>query len=303
MLELSSRTLMTAAAALCCATILALPASAADTTTESEAIVVTGQTPERLQQFVDRVSVASPMADQLPRWDTSICTSLAGLPRRQAEFVADRIARRALAVGVQPGEPGCQANVSVIFTTDSDTVARRMFEQDRQMFAYLQETNVSTLGQAAFNSTFLRSNAPVRWWHVSHTVTADGISLSGDSSTGGMSNAPVQRASGTRLRSETREDLRRAIIIVDAQRVGSVQLAALADYISMVALAQVDPNANTSAFPSILNLFAQNGEPVTELTEWDRAYLDGLYKTTRNAASAQAQEREIARRMSGAQTP
>lgn len=301
MLKLSSRTLMGAAAALCCASILALPASAADTTTE--AIIVTGQTPERLQQFVDRVSVASPMADQLPRWDTSICTSLAGLPRRQAEFVADRIAQRAMAVGVQPGEPGCQANVSVIFTANSDDVARRMFEQDRQMFAYYQETNVSTLGQAAFNSTFLRSNAPVRWWHVSHTVTADGISLAGDSSTGGMSNAPVQRASGTRLRSETREDLRRAIIIVDAQRVGSVQLAALADYISMVALAQVDPNANTSAFPSILNLFAQNGEPVTELTEWDLAYLDGLYKTTRNAASAQAQEREIARRMSGAQTP
>jgi len=302
MLKLSSRTLITAAAALCCASLAIAPAHAAEAT-DSDPIIVTGQPVERLEQFVDRVSVASPMADQLPRWDTSICTSLAGLPRRQAEFVADRIARRAMAVGVQPGEPGCQANVSVIFTQNGDEVAQRMFEQDRQMFAYYQETNVSTLGQAAFNDTFLRSSAPVRWWHVSHTMTADGLSLAGDASQGGMSNAPVQRASGTRLRSETREDLRRAIIIVDARRVGGVQLAALADYISMVALAQVDPGANTSGFPSILNLFAQSGgEPLTEMTVWDLAYLDGLYHTTRNAANAQQQEREIARRMSGAET-
>ncbi|MBC7769099.1 MAG: hypothetical protein H7124_09965 [Phycisphaerales bacterium] len=300
MLKLSSRTLVTAVM-MCCASLFAAPVNAAETT-DSEAIVVTGQTPERVQQFVDSVSAASPMAEQLPRWDTSICTSLAGLPRRQAEFIADRVAQRAMAVGIEPGEAGCQANVSVIFTQDSDEVAQRMFDQDRQMFAYYQETNVSTLGQSAFNQ-FLRSTSPVRWWHVSHTVTADGLSLAGDSSSGGLENAPTQRASGTRLRSETREDLRRAIIIVDARRVGAAQLAALADYISMVALAQVDPAADTSGFPSILNLFAQGGEPVTELTQWDLAYLDGLYNVTRAAASAQQQEREIARHMSGAQTP
>lgn len=301
MLKVSSRTLVSAAAILCCASIAALPARAADTT-QSETIVVNGQTPERLQQFVERVSANSAMSDQLARWDTSICTSLAGLPRRQAEFVADRIAQRAMAVGLQPGAPGCQANVSVIFTSNSDEVAQRMFEQDRQMFAYYQETNVATLGQAAFNE-FLHSDAPVRWWHVSHTVGADGIALSGDASAGGISNAPVQRASGTRLRSETREDMRRAIIIVDARRVGDAQLAALADYISMVALAPIDPSVNTSGFPSVLNLFASSGERPTEMTQWDRAYLDGLYKTTRNATNTAAQEREIARRMGGATTP
>jgi len=32
---------------------------------------------------------------------------------------------------------------------------------------------------------------------------------------------------------------------------------------------------------------------------WDRAYLDGLYRATRNAASASQQVREISRRMAG----
>jgi len=274
-------------------------AQAADVT-QSEAIVVTGQTPERLNQFVDQLTAVSPMADQLPRWDNRICTSVAGLPRRQAEFFADRVAQRGAALGLEPGEPGCQANVSIFFSSESDVLARRMFEEDRAMFAYFYEANVATLGQGAFNSTFLNSTAPVRWWHVARTVGANGISLSGDASQGGLSNAPVQRSTGTRMRNETRQDLSRVIIVVDASRVGTAPLSAIADYVSMVALAQIDPTADTSGYPTILNLFEQSGERPTSLTDWDMAFLDGLYRSTRYAPNARQQEREIARRMNGA---
>jgi len=292
----SSRSFVAATALLWCA----IGGAHAADVTESEAIVVTGQTPERLNQFVDQLAAVSPMADQLPRWDNRICTSVAGLPRRQAEFFADRIAQRGAMLGLQPGEPGCQANVSIFFSAESDVLARRMFEADRSMFAYFHETNVATLGQGAFNSTFLNSDAPVRWWHVAQTVGADGIALSGDASQGGLSNAPVQRSTGTRMRNETRQDLSRVIIVVDASRVGSAPLAAIADYVSMVALAQIDPAGDTSGFPTILNLFDQNGQQPASLTEWDLAFLDGLYRSTRYAPNARQQKREIARRMNGA---
>jgi hypothetical protein len=237
-----------------------------------------------------------PAADQLARWDREICTSVAGLPARQGQFLADRIAQRALALGLQPGEPGCQGNVAVFVTNDSDAVARQLFEQDQSLFAYLGGGGLVTMGRAAFDE-FLSSQRPVRWWHVAETVGADGLSLHGDAAQGGFSNAPMARSQGTRLRNETRQDFARVIIIVDARRVGAANLAALGDYIAMVALAQIDPSADTSAFPTVLNLFTAPANAVTGMSDWDVAYLDGLYNATRSAVSAQQQQREITRRM------
>jgi hypothetical protein len=288
---------------MCCAVMAAAllglgPLGVASAQTQSDPIVVIGRTPEHTQAFVDRVAAAPDAANQLARWDREICTSVVGLPARQGQFLADRIAQRAFALGLQPGAPGCHGNIAVFVTADSDAMARRLFEEDEDLFAYRSENNVATLGQAAFQQ-FLHSDRAVRWWHVSHAVGADGISLSGDASRGDISNAAVARSRGSRLSSDVRHDLARVIIIVDARRAGSVQLAALADYISMVALAQVDPWADTASYPTILNLFAANppGGAVTGLSEWDVAYLDGLYNATRYAVSAQQQEREIARRM------
>ncbi len=45
----------------------------------------------------------------------------------------------------------------------------------------------------------------------------------------------------------------------------------------MVAMAQVDPDADTDRFDTILNLFDDPATAPTGLTGWDRAYLEGLY--------------------------
>ncbi|MEZ5957530.1 MAG: hypothetical protein R3C27_10010 [Hyphomonadaceae bacterium] len=275
-----------------------LPSALAQTASD---IVVAGVRPEQTQAFVQQLAAISPMADQLPRWDATICTSIAGMPARQAQFLADRIAQRAAAVGLQPGGPGCVANVAVFVTADSDTFARELFERDRAMFAYYQENGVSTLGQQALDD-FLTTPRAVRWWHVSQTFGADGISLSGDAASGGMENAPAVRSSGSRLSGNTREDLKQAIVIIDANRVRGAQLAALADYLSLVVLAQINPHAVTAEYPTILNLFEGEGvntDGPTALTQWDQAFLDALYKTARNAANQRQQQADIARRMQG----
>jgi hypothetical protein len=278
-----------------------LPSAIAQTAPD---IVVTGVRPEQTQAFVEQLAAVSPMADQLPRWDNVICTSIAGMPARQAQFLADRIAQRAASVGLQPGGPGCNANVAVFVTADSDTFARELFEQDRTLFAYYQTNGVSTLGQDALND-FLSAPRAVRWWHVSETYGADGMSLAGDASRGGLENAPAVRSNGSRLSGNTREDLVQAIVIIDARRVQGAQLAALADYVALVALAQINPHAATAEYPTILNLF--NGAQVNAsgpamLTQWDQAFLDALYKTMRNASNQRVQQAEIARRMYGSQS-
>ena len=82
-----------------------------------------------------------------------------------------------------------------------------------------------------------------------------------------------------------------------------MQLAALSDYVAFIALAQVNPHASTTDYPTIMNLFSgaqANTSGPTSLTLWDAAFLDALYKTERNAVNPAVQQREIARRMLGA---
>lgn len=267
---------------------------------EENTIVVTATSAEQTQRFVNEVTSVPGAADLLARWDRSVCVSVAGAPQRQGQFIADQIARRAAAVGLTPGAPGCQANISIIITGESNAVAQRLYEQDRGLFGHLSGGNASTMDRAALDA-FLNQPRAVRWWYLAETVGADGISLDGDTSIGGLSNAPVARSAGSRLRSDTRMDLRRVIVIVDASRVGGASIAALSDYIALVSLAQVNPNASIGAFPSILNLFERaEGAGAASFTDWDQAFLQSVYAATRNAANLQQQQREIARRMTGA---
>lgn len=291
----AKKTALALALALVCSPALA------QTVTTAPDIVVTAASREQTQAYVSQVAIAPTSADQLGRWDEAICVGVAGLPARQGQFIADRVAQRAYSVGLEPGAAGCQPNVSIVVAPDGNAMAQQMFENDPSLFAYRYETGVRTLGQDAFTA-FLNTERPVRWWHVTREVGADGERLSSENTSMGSSGFSTQavRSTGSRLNSTTRQDFARVVIIVDGRSAGRVQLAQLADYISMVALAQVNPSGNTASYPSIMNIFGGGASAAPQLTQWDQAYLSALYSTSREAASTTAQEADIARRMVGA---
>jgi hypothetical protein len=268
-------------------------------------IVVTGDLRDVVREFVGEVSAASTSEDQLARWDRRICPGIVGLRNAErAQHVADRIAQRALDVGLRVGEPPCTPNVLVFFTTGAGQLAQELATEYRSFVGYHTEANSITLGHAALQE-FVDTDRPVRWWHVSQTVSADGQVLAesqGSSGNNGIEGVEVLRTTNVgRLRRSTRQDFSRVIIIVDVGQVSGVPLDALADYVSMISLAQVSADAETSDIPSVLNLFAAReagGALPTGLTDWDVAYLTALYDTTRNARDSRAQERDISRRMS-----
>ena len=84
------------------------------------------------------------------------------------------------------------------------------------------------------------------------------------------------------------------IIIVDMSKTGSVPFGALADYISMVALAQVDAEADLAGQSTILNLF-DAPDVVGGLTDWDKDYLAALYAAPNDRSSAEQQENGVVR--------
>ena len=98
-----------------------------------------------------------------------------------------------------------------------------------------------------------------------------------------------RRAGSVRLDAAVVETLFKVIVIVDMDLIGSVSTTQLADYVSMIALAQIDASADTAGFDTVLNLFS-GGFP-EGLTEWDRSYLAALYapRAQRRSVSAQAE--------------
>lgn len=306
------------------ASALGAGSAAAQPQTGSDDIVVTGQRLEEMTQaYAGEVAVAPVAADQYPRWNFRLCPSVAGLGATDAQTLIDHIARRAHELGVEAERTGCQPNLVIIFAPDSDALARQIVDQRRDLLGYYSDDDVVSEGRDALEE-FATTPRAVRWWHVSRRTSADGQQLgdsrtrtgrssrnamaaSGDSAnptdpTGALTGAGWEgvegvRSNGSRMRRSTRHDLSFALIVVDTRRIAQLPPAAVADYLSMATLVQLDPDANMSAFPSILNLFAENGQAPSAMTAWDIAYLQGLYRATREAASAQAQRNDIARRM------
>jgi hypothetical protein len=212
---------------------------------------------------------------------------------RYAQALIDRLALSAFRVGLEIGEPGCTPNALIYVTENSDALAHELVTQHGALVSR-RNRNGNTRGRQALQD-FANTPRAVRWWHVTATFTADGFRVE----QGDAAGAPtVSVRSMGRLRRGTREDFDRVLVIVDAQRIDGYRFGAVADYVAMAVLAQLDPEADTAAYNTILNLFGEEGasRPAT-ITEWDLSYLDGLYHATREARNAARQERDIARRM------
>ncbi len=280
---------------LAAAAVLALQPAPAETPAEDPTVSsVIIKAPARLDEtqaiesFVESVAADSGNG-RIARWDRKVCAGVAGVKPEYAQLVADRIAAASLKVGLEVGEPGCKVNVLVVFTDDADGFVKRVLKNHPHAFSrYDMEM---TSGRAALRK-FQNSDAPVRWWHVTHRVTEDGTEYnSGDQ---------VQVYSTGRISSRTRDDFDRATVVVDVKRVGQVRFAALADYLAFVSLAQIDPQAQPNTGASILNLFAAKdagAEPSEALTDWDVAYLTGVYGARRDTRTSDGQKRDITRSM------
>lgn len=259
-----------------------------DSSTSVEDIVVDGRPlVERARDYVGEVA-APPRDASLAKWEGDICVGAVNLRNDLAQALVDRISSVAQTLGARPGEPGCDPRVIVVMTDDADGVAAQMVERWPRTF----RPGVTGMARDEGDlEAFVASDAPVRWWHVSMTVDVD-------------SGAPVMRMPGqgyriidrrvgaSRLRSQYRDDMRKVFIVVDVDDVAEVSFEQLADYVTFIALAQVDPEGDTTGHDTILNLFRQS--PPARLTGWDHAYLEALYKSDPSVTTPNRHDNQVA---------
>lgn len=290
----SPHALTLGAVALClCATAAAAQDPDEPEPTRVDEIVVLGAPlREQVADFVDAVT-APPNGRGPARWDrrSGICVGVANLDPQAAQLMADRVSDVGALLRLPVGEPGCSPNVLVMFTDDAPALASALVERSPNSFRPKYAGAAGTVRQL---DQFVTSDRAVRWWHVAMPVTeATGqpaVRLPGDE------GARLIRGVASRLTTTVRNQLRRAFVIIDVDQVEHLSLIQLSDYVAMVAFAQIDPDHAVSDFPSILNVVA-NPAVASEMTDWDRAYLQALYGVELNRRNPVNQLGQVASHM------
>jgi hypothetical protein len=261
------------------------PPRTQDSTELSDVVVEARRLREVVQNFVGEV--AAPAGNRGPaRWNGPVCIGVVNLRGGVAQYIVDRTSDVARELGLDAGEPGCRPNVLIIAAADGRAVADALVDTRRNVMRPGGSGMTRSLRQL---DKFRTSDAPIRWWHVSAPV---------DSETGQLAtrlpgeDAPVTNVSrASRVRTDIRDDLLRAIIVVDMEKAAGISVAQLADYCALVALSQVDPEAEVGSYDTVLNVFVDPTTP--DLTTWDMDYLKALYGVEQNSVGASARGAEI----------
>ena len=205
------------------------------------------------------------------RWERKVCISVAGLPEASAQTMNDRIATAAVNAGLDTGAGGCKANVLIIVSNDPKVAATDALKANAELFSHNGQGRPASRDEVR---TFTESSKPVRWWRYSRSLTVMG-------SNGGIGVA----ARGGSPQPFTSNGVMMVpllvLIIVDAKSLKDASFPAVCDYVAMTALAEVNPDADVTAVPSILTLFTDRNAgrtPPAGLTVWDVRYLKALYR-------------------------
>lgn len=259
----------------------------------------------RVARFVDSVA-APPRGRGAATWRDVVCVGVTNMQADAAQYMADRISTVATDMGLNAGPPGCRPNILISAADDGDAFARDLVAARRDEFRV--GSSGTDLGEAALER-FQTSGRLVRWWHVSVPVDSWSgrpiVRMRGQ--TPFQPNLPLTRPSdlgdygrivmGSRLQDQSRDDMQQVVIVIDIDALAQASFTQLTDYVAMIALAQIDPDAELGGYDTILSLFGSGGTPPEFMTAWDWAYLQGLYGAEQTSRAAGAREATVAAAM------
>jgi hypothetical protein len=270
-----------------CVVCLYTTAYAASTPLETVEVTASRDKVRReIQTFVHKVTRLE--GEFVGRWGTPICPMVVGVSDAQAQFIQHRLIEVQDQVRKREVDtkPKCRPNLFVIITDEADSVIADWKARDPGMFRWKTREGVSRSG----------GTGPVRTWHNAIVEPADGTASTGSRLTKNLPSGVPSCPLKGRVEAGCWEHITTAVVLVDARATGKVALTQLADFISVVSLSHIDLSADLGGIDSILRLFAQPPPdvPPAGLTEWDHAFLNGLYRAS---YSPMDQQRDIEARM------
>ncbi len=268
----------------------------ADTMTVTAERLSRGALRAQASKFM-RKALADTRNGQNARWFTPLCPVALGVDGKVGQLFTSRIADVARHVGLKLAGGDCDPNVAVVFTRDARTLVKTVNRRQSGALDALPGPE-----RALLNSPTL----PVRWWHFTAPESADGKPFSpGPLGLGASANGlPGEitynnNARASRLDLPSRVGITGAVIVVDIDRIGAVSMAALTDYVALVALSRLRMNARERPEGSILALFDAGAPRFDGLTDQDERFIEAMYGS-RATVEGWRQRADMAGRMADA---
>jgi hypothetical protein len=209
-----------------------------------------------------------------------------GLSGTKGQLLFDRLIGAWASVSMPLGTSGCRANFFVIVSTHPEADLKAWWGNRVLRFA-----------ESRAERSFIETPRPVRIWYNTGLIDSYGGSGATTVMVGNtFGSTPVFRGADLPLLQFSElPDLSSVIAVVDFNRVVGLDLGQLADYIAMMGLTELKPDADIGELPSILRLFTTSGDARPQgLTAWDRTFIRELYATD---TMYRGQRIEIAQRM------
>jgi hypothetical protein len=270
----------------------AVPAMAQAPAPPDSVTVTAGKIPkEVIDSFIASHAAPTHTLDQMARWNVPVCPMVVGVPKDFARFVEKRIRDVAAEVGA-PVREACKQNVSIIFTSEPQSVVNEIRRRSSAFIGYHQTD--------AQGDKLARMEYPIQAWHMTATrdmrgqLEADnGRSLSlnlvhfryPDPFTNQMvdiyvPNARAASVTAGRLGNGLSSEFTHALIVADIQWAAEPEIGTIADAMALLALSRPVLSNACQSMPSILDLLAKDCARRAEtaaITPADLAFLNGLY--------------------------
>jgi hypothetical protein len=292
-------------------------ASAQSPRTSTEDITVPGmrQVPGAvIDTFVG--AITSPArAGKIARWTTGVCPRTMGLSPKFADYVTWRVRDVARQIGAPvAADEGCKPNIHIIFIDQPQALLDGVRQKSPAYLGYYDnESQADALAKVT---------RPVQSWYMTQTEDAHGALHFDSYNSGGTVEVPIfcieapcsnntiklpsaqaYAVTGTRLGDGLSSVFYHVLVVADPAKLREREVGAMADYIAMLALAEIDKPEVCGALPSILNLLAPDcAQKPGAMTPADAAFLRGIYKIT-PTTTVRAQRAEVAYQMRHALTP
>jgi hypothetical protein len=192
-------------------------------------------------------------------------------------FITQRIKYVALVAGAPVNtDASCKPNIEVVFTTTPQALLDNVRHHDVFWLGYAE--SIAQLDKLAIVTR------PVQAWYTTETTDNNGRRFT-DSPILSNVNGQVHfepawyASSGGRINSGIDSGFNHILIVIDSTKLEGQKIVPLADYISLLALTQVNSLETCQPLLSVVNMLATDCGPVEDgLTTFDMAYLQGLYK-------------------------
>jgi hypothetical protein len=269
---------------------------------------------EMVEQFAKSFATPTRRTGKIARWDNAICPVTVGQPPQFTTFVTRRVKEVATSVGAPVnGAQTCKPNIEIVFTTTPQALLDNVRKHETDFLGYAESS--------AQKERLATVTHPIQAWYTTETKDLHGMStmdvarhrITGPTLTcfscsrcpfcTGL-NVPLldlpdstSATSGSFISDGARTDFFHIIIVIDANRVVGYQIGPLADYIALVALAQINSLDSCQPLATIVNMLAPGcSQRSTDMTQNDLAYLRGLYGMNPDKGLL-FQQNEIANRM------